>query len=137
MVQYLASDLFKGIGKRTAEKIVHHLGEHAISKIMDDPEALNGVVNKQKAQEIYETIVEHQGLEKVMSFLNGYGFGTKLSIKIYQQYKEMTLEVIRNNPYQLIEEVDGIGFGRADDIGRALGISGNHDDRVRAGCFTH
>ena len=112
-----------------------HLGEHAISKIMDDPEALNGVVNKQKAQEIYETIVEHQGLEKVMSFLNGYGFGTKLSIKIYQQYKEMTLEVIRNNPYQLIEEVDGIGFGRADDIGRALGISGNHDDRVRAGCF--
>ncbi|HGH7178000.1 ATP-dependent RecD-like DNA helicase [Bacillus cereus] len=135
MVQYLASDLFKGIGKRTAEKIVDHLGEHAISKIMDDPDALNGVVNKQKAQEIYETIVEHQGLEKVMSFLNGYGFGTKLSIKIYQQYKEMTLEVIRNNPYQLIEEVDGIGFGRADDIGRALGISGNHDDRVRAGCF--
>ena len=59
-----ASDLFKGIGKRTAEKIVDHLGEHAISKIMDDPEALNGVVNKQKAQEIYETIVEHQGLEK-------------------------------------------------------------------------
>ena len=51
--------------------------------------------------------------EKVMSFLNGYGFGTKLSIKIYQQYKEMTLEVIRNNPYQLIEEVDGIGFGRS------------------------
>ena len=49
----------------------------------------------------------------------------------------MTLEVIRNNPYQLIEEVGGIGFGRADDIGRALGISGNHDDRVRAGCFTH
>ncbi len=49
----------------------------------------------------------------------------------------MTLEVIRNNPYQLIEEVDGIGFGRADDIGRALGISGNHDDRVRAGCFLH
>ena len=42
---------------------MHHLGEHAISKIMDDPEALNGVVNKQKAQEIYETIVEHQGLE--------------------------------------------------------------------------
>ncbi|MDM5156587.1 ATP-dependent RecD-like DNA helicase [Bacillus sp. DX1.1] len=135
MVQYLASDLFKGIGKRTAEKIVDHLGEHAISKIMDDPAALEGVVNKQKAQEIYDTIIEHQGLEKVMSFLNGYGFGTKLSIKIYQTYKEMTLEVIRNNPYQLIEEVDGIGFGRADDIGKALGKSGNHSDRVRAGCF--
>lgn len=135
MIQYLSSDLFKGIGKRTAEKIVEHLGEHAITKIMDDPSALDGIVNKQKAQEIYDTVLEHQGLEKVMSFLSGYGFGTKLSIKIYQQYKEMTLEVIRNNPYQLIEEVDGIGFGRADDIGRALGISGNHMDRVRAGCF--
>ena len=66
------------------------------------------LLTNKRLREIYETIVEHQGLEKVMSFLNGYGFGTKLSIKIYQQYKEMTLEVIRNNPYQLIEEVDGL-----------------------------
>ncbi|MFD3449317.1 ATP-dependent RecD-like DNA helicase [Microbacteriaceae bacterium 4G12] len=135
VIQYLASDLFKGIGKRTAERIVEKLGSHAISKIMDDSTALDGIVNKEKAQEIYNTIIEHQGLEKVMSFLSGYGFGTRLSIKVYQTYKEMTLDIIRNNPYQLIEEVDGIGFGRADDVGKAFGISGNHPDRIRAGCL--
>ncbi|WP_416827879.1 ATP-dependent RecD-like DNA helicase [Ectobacillus polymachus] len=135
IVQYLSSDLFKGIGKRTAERIVQKLGEHTISKIMDDPDALEGIVGKDKAQEIYKTVTEHQGLEKVMSFLSGYGFGTKLSIKIYQTYKEQTLEIIRNNPYQLIEDVEGIGFARADEIGKVFGISGDHPDRIRAGCL--
>ncbi len=135
LIQYLSSDLFKGIGKKTAEKIVNELGEQAISKIMDDASVLDGIVNKEKAMEVYQTIIEHQGLEKVMSFLSGYGFGTRLSIKIYQTYREQTLEVIRTNPYQLIEDVEGIGFGRADEIGKAFGISGNHPDRVRAGCL--
>ncbi|GAA3321216.1 hypothetical protein GCM10020331_036070 [Ectobacillus funiculus] len=62
-------------------------------------------------------------------------FGTRLSIKIYQLYREQTLEVIRSNPYQLIENVEGIGFGRADEVGRAFGIHGNHPDRIRAGCL--
>ncbi|MBO9130458.1 ATP-dependent RecD-like DNA helicase [Bacillus sp. 165] len=135
LIQYLSSNLFQGIGKKTAEKIVNELGEEAISKIMDDASVLSGIVNKEKATEIYQTIIEHQGLEKVMSFLSGYGFGTRLSIKIYQTYREQTLEVIRTNPYQLIEDVDGIGFGRADEIGKAFGISGNHSDRIRAGCL--
>lgn len=135
VVQYLSSDLFKGIGKRTAERIVEKLGGQAISKIMDDESVLDGIVKKDKARELYQTIMEHQGLEKVMSFLGGYGFGTKLTIKIYQTYKDQTLEVIRSNPYQLIEDVEGIGFGRADEIGKAFGISGNHPDRIRAGCL--
>jgi exodeoxyribonuclease V alpha subunit len=135
IVQYLSSDLFKGIGKRTAERIVEKLGEQAISKIMDDESVLDGIINKDKARELHQTILEHQGLEKVMSFLGGYGFGTKLTIKIYQTYKDQTLEVIRSNPYQLIEDVEGIGFGRADEIGKAFGISGNHPDRIRAGCL--
>ncbi|WP_306470810.1 SF1B family DNA helicase RecD2 [Ectobacillus ponti] len=135
IVQYLSSDLFKGIGKKTAEKIVEHLGNGAIAKIMDDPSVLDSIVPQDKAKEIYGTIVEHQGLEKVMSFLSGYGFGTRLSIKIYQTYRDQTLDVIRHRPYQLIEEVQGIGFGRADDIGKAFGISGNHPDRIRAGCL--
>ncbi|MDG4655417.1 ATP-dependent RecD-like DNA helicase [Ectobacillus antri] len=135
IVQYLSSDLFKGIGKKTAERIVEKLGSQAISKILDDASVLDGIVKKDKAQELYQTILEHQGLEKVMSFLGGYGFGTKLTIKIYQKYKEQTLEIIRSNPYQLIEDVEGIGFGRADEIGKAFGISGNHPDRIRAGCL--
>lgn len=135
IIQYLSSDLFKGIGKKTAERIVDQLGEAAISKILDNAAVLEGILPKEKANEVYYTIVEHQGLEKVMSFLSGYGFGTRLSIKIYQLYREQTLEVIRSNPYQLIETVEGIGFGRADEVGRAFGIHGNHPDRIRAGCL--
>lgn len=137
VIQYLSSDLFKGIGKRTAEKIVDHLGESAINKILDNPDCLEGVPSlaKGKAKDIYETILSHQGLEKVMSFLSGYGIGTGLSIKIYKTYNESTLDVIRTNPFKLIEDVDGIGFGRADEIGRAIGITGNHPDRIRAGCI--
>ncbi|MET3196217.1 ATP-dependent RecD-like DNA helicase [Bacillus sp. OAE603] len=136
VIQYLSSDLFKGIGKRTAEKIVEHLGEGAINKILDNPDSLESVpqLPKAKAKDIYDTILSHQGLEKVMSFLSGYGIGTALSIKIYKTYNESTLEVIRTNPFKLIEDVDGIGFGRADEIGRAIGITGNHPDRIRAGC---
>lgn len=137
VIQYLSSDLFKGIGKRTAEKIVEHLGEGAINKILDNPVSLEAVpqLAKSKAKDIYETILSHQGLEKVISFLSSYGIGTALSIKIYKTYNETTLDVIRTNPFKLIEDVDGIGFGRADEIGRAIGITGNHPNRIRAGCI--
>jgi exodeoxyribonuclease V alpha subunit len=137
IVLYLSSDLFKGIGKKTAEKIVDVLGEQAISKIMDDPEALERIpgIKKDKAKELYNTIMEHQGLEKVMGFLGQYNIGTATAIKIYQTYREETLEIVKKNPYQLIVDVDGIGFGRADEIGKAFGISGKHPDRIRAGCL--
>ena len=56
-------------------------------------------------------------------------------MKIFQAYKETTLDVIQSNPYQLVEDVEGIGFARADDLGFQLGISGNHPDRIKAGCL--
>jgi exodeoxyribonuclease V alpha subunit len=90
---------------------------------------------KQKAQQLYETLIEHQGLEQVMIGLSKYGFGPQLSMKIYQVYKEETMEVIQNNPYQLIEHVDGIGFRRADELGAAFGLSGNHPERIQAACL--
>ncbi|MGM9987649.1 MAG: ATP-dependent RecD-like DNA helicase [Bacillaceae bacterium] len=134
IVQYLSSDLFKGIGRKTAERIVKDLGESAILRIMDEPSVLDKIkgLSGEKAKLIYDTIMENQGLETVMGFLNRYGFGTRLSIKIYQAYKEETMEVLRNNPYKMIEDVDGIGFLRADEIGRAMNISGDHRERIRA-----
>ncbi|MFC4320891.1 SF1B family DNA helicase RecD2 [Litchfieldia salsa] len=135
IIQYLSGDLFKGIGKKTAEKIVDVLGENAISKILADPSALQKIpkLPSDKAKEIYETLIEHQGLEQVMIGLSQYGFGPQTSMKIYQIYKEETLEVIQSNPYRLVENIEGIGFGRADELGHALGLSGNHPDRIRAG----
>lgn len=135
IIQYLSGDLFKGIGKKTAEKIVDELGENAISKILADPSSLQKIpkLPSEKAKEIYETLIEHQGLEQVMIGLSQYGFGPNISMKIYQMYKEETLEIIQSNPYKLVEDIEGIGFGRADELGSALGLLGNHPDRIRAG----
>ncbi|MDP4162801.1 MAG: ATP-dependent RecD-like DNA helicase [Bacillota bacterium] len=137
VVSYLSSDLFKGIGKKTAENIVNTLGENAISRILNQPSLLESVpkLPPDKAKELYDTLMEHQGLEQVMVSLNQFGFGPQLSIKIYQAYKEQTLEAIRKNPYQLVETVEGIGFGRADELGFQLGITGNHPDRIKAACL--
>jgi exodeoxyribonuclease V alpha subunit len=137
VVAYLSSEMFKGIGKKTAEKIVETLGENAISKILKQPSLLDSVpkLPPEKAKLLYDTLMEHQGLEQVMVALNQYGFGPQLSMRIYQAYKEETLSVIQKNPYQLVEDVEGIGFGRADELGYQLGISGNHPDRIKAGCL--
>src|SRR5690606_5580314 len=78
---------------------------------------------------------EHQGLEQAMIALNQYGFGPQLSMRIYQVYKEMTIDVVQNNPYKLVEDIEGVGFGRADELGYQIGISGNHPDRIKAACL--
>lgn len=137
VITYLSSELFKGIGKKTAENIVNTLGENAISRILQQPSLLDSVprLAPDKAKDLYDTLMEHQGLEQIMIALNDYGFGPQLSMKIYQVYKEDTLTIIEDNPYQLVEDVEGIGFGRADELGHQLGISGSHPDRIKAGCL--
>ncbi|KIL44501.1 exodeoxyribonuclease V [Jeotgalibacillus soli] len=137
IIHYLSSDLFQGIGLKTAEKIVETLGEQAISKIMENDAVLQEVpkLSAEKAKHIYDVLIEHQGLERVMVHLNDWGFGPQLSMKIYQLYQDATLEILQKNPYQLVYEVDGVGFGRADDLGRHLGLSGRHPDRIKAGCL--
>lgn len=137
VVGYLSSDLFKGIGKKTAETIVDTLGENAISKILNQPSLLDSIpkLAPEKAKTLYDTLMEHQGLEQAMIALNQYGFGPQLSMKIYQAYKELTVETIQSNPYKLVEDVEGVGFSRADDLGYQIGISGSHPDRIKAACL--
>lgn len=137
VISYLSGELFKGIGKKTAEKIVETLGENAISRILSQPSLLDSVprLPPEKAKELYDTLMENQGLEQAMIALNQYGFGPQISMRIYQTYKDQTVEIIQTNPYRLVEDIEGIGFSRADELGFQLGISGNHPDRVKAGCL--
>lgn len=134
VIHYLSSGLFKGIGKKTAAAIVEALGENAIAAILRDPDALLKVpkLTKQKAKRLYESLRAHEGLEQTMIALAQFGFGPQLAMKIYQAYGEEAMDVIHQNPYQLVEDVEGIGFGRADELGRQLGISGSHPARLRA-----
>lgn len=135
VISYLSGELFKGIGQVIAENIVDTLGKDAISRILADPSLLDNVpkLPEAKALTLIDTLRENQGLEHVMVKLNEYGFGPQLSMRIYQAYKQDAIEVIEKNPYRLIEDVRGIGFQRADELGRKLGLSGAHPDRIRAG----
>lgn len=137
LVMYLSSDLFHGIGKKTAERIIEHLGEQAISLILENREALDSVprLPKEKADQLYESLKEHQGFEHVMIHLSQYGFGLKLSQKIYEAFKDQALTIIEEDPYQLVFNVEGFGFHRADEIAKMQNLAHDHPTRIRAACL--
>lgn len=134
VVSYLSSDKFPGIGKKTAEKIVAVLGESAIDVIMAEPQRLREVpgLNQVKRDLIVKTIIENHGMEQVIIGLNRYGFGSQLAFAIYQTYRNEALEIIQENPYQLVEDIEGIGFKRADQLAEQLGIKADAPARMRA-----
>ena len=134
IIHYLSSDMFNGIGRKTAETIVKKLGMNAIKKILEDPEALDEVprLSDEKKDTIRATLQMNLGLERVMIQLNDWGFGPQVGMRIYQAYREETIDVLTKNPFRLIEEIEGIGFQRADELGSKLGITGNHPDRIKA-----
>ncbi|WP_133581054.1 SF1B family DNA helicase RecD2 [Aureibacillus halotolerans] len=137
LVHYLSSDLFHGIGEKTAERIVAELGLQAIEKILNDDAALDAVkgLKTKKKEDLRSALKEHRGLELVLGALADYGFGPQLSIKIYQAYQERTIEMVQEFPYQLIHDVEGIGFLKADELAAKLGFTGDHPKRVEAACF--
>ena len=137
IVHYLSSDLFVGIGKKTAETIVNKLGANALRLILEDPHALDVVprLSAEKKEVIRNTIEQNLGLERVMIQLNEWGFGPQLGMKIYQMYRTEAIQLLTENPYRLIEDIEGVGFFRADELGAKLGITGNHPDRIKAAIF--
>ncbi len=137
LVVYLSSDLFHGIGKKTAERVVDQLGEQALSAILENPDVLKKVpkLPKEKRETLYNTLKEHQGFEHVMIHLNQYGFGLKLSQKIYEAFKDQTLAIIEEDPYQLVFKVEGFGFHRADEMAKVQKLPFDHPTRLRAACL--
>lgn len=135
IVIYLSSDLFKGIGKKTAQNIVNALGENAINDILNHPEILQKVPSlpKKKQQQIADQISANQESEKIMIRLHDLGFGPKLSMAIYQFYMSDTLKILDENPYQLVYDIKGIGFNKADQLARNIGIAANSPERLKAG----
>ncbi|MCO4339134.1 ATP-dependent RecD-like DNA helicase [Staphylococcus agnetis] len=135
IVQYLSSDLFKGVGKKTAESIVDTLGDNAIQSILNDASVLEQVpkLSKAKQQQIAEQVSQNQASEQIMIRLNELGFGAKLAMDIYKFYKDETLKVIDQNPYQLVYDIRGVGFQKADQLASLVGISYTHPNRLKAG----
>src|SRR5699024_11604792 len=89
LVAYLSSDLFYGIGKKTAEKIVSHVGTNAMSKIMKDRNILKGIpgLNQEAADNLVSVLKENQGFEQIVMYLSRYQIGLKMALRIYKEYK--------------------------------------------------
>lgn len=135
MEKYLASGVIKGIGAKTAKKIVKHFGLDTFRIIEEEPLVLaqvNGISEK-KAQEIGEVFHAQYELRRAMLFLQEYGITPTYAIKIYKQYKDQTQEVVKNTPYRLVEDIFGIGFKKADEIASQVGIAKEDPNRIRTG----
>lgn len=137
LIAYLSSDLFYGVGKKTAQRIIDTLGDNAISKILDDPEALSAVsgIKKETAKSLRETLLENQGFERVAVYLANYNIGLKMAQKIYEHYKDEAVDLIEADPYQFVFDIEGFGFRTADEIARQMGLPASHPNRIGAGCI--
>lgn len=134
VVQYLSSDLFPGIGTRTATTIVETLGTDAIHLILNDGSVLDKVprLSEERKATLIAVLAQNMGLERTVIQLNQWGFGPKVAMRIYQAYREETIELLTENPYRLTDEIEGVGFQRADELGRHLGLTGDHPSRIKA-----
>ena len=133
--KYLASGLICGIGPVTAKKIVDEFGLDTLDVLEFNPLRLAKIrgISKQKAVEISNAYNDMREMQSVIMFLQSHQITTNMAIKIFNIYKNKTIEVVKNNPYQLIEDVDGIGFATADKIAIKLGIDLFGENRIKAG----
>ena len=134
VVNFLSSELFKGIGKKTATRIYETLGPNCLEIILQNKESLDKVKNlTQKQKEtIYQTLQANQEQSEVLSQLLNFGLTMHMSVKIYKKLKNKTLTIIKENPYRLISLVEGIGFYRADKIALSVGIKEDSPVRIQA-----
>ena len=132
--KYLASGLIKGIGVKTAKKIVERFGEASFYVIEEKADMLTEIkgITYEKAQRISETFLEQHELRKAMMFLQEFEISPTYALKIYKKYKSRTFEVVKNNPYRLADDVQGIGFKLADKVAASAGIAEDNPHRVKA-----
>jgi exodeoxyribonuclease V alpha subunit len=133
--RYLGSGLIKGIGPKTAEKIVGAFGAETLYVIDSEPQRLREVpdIGEKRYQLITAAWETQKAIKDVMVFLQSHGVSTALAIKIYKQYGDESLKVVQTEPYRLARDIWGIGFKTADKIARALGLPHDSPARIDAG----
>ncbi len=132
LIKYFSSDKFPGIGRKTAEKIVETFPENTVDQILEAPEQLDGILSLARKNSFVKRLRENHGMEKILAKLAEYGLPSKVTFQIYELYKDKTLATIEENPYQLVEDVKGVGFKTADGIAKRLGIEADSANRFRA-----
>ncbi len=132
IITFLSSGIFPGVGVKTATKIVEKLGDNTLDLILEDYNNLLMIpsIKEEKAKMIYDILYNEQLSYKTVLYLEEKGFSVSDSVKIYEIYKEKTIEVIENNIYDVISKVSGIGFLTIDRIALKLGIEKDDERRI-------
>ena len=133
--RYLGSGLIKGIGPAYAARIVARFGLKTLDILENDPDRLNEVdgLGKTRVESIKKAWQEQKEIHRIMVFLQGHGISATYAVKIFKTYGRKALAVVKNNPYQLAEDIWGVGFRIADSIALSLGVPANDPRRARAG----
>lgn len=133
VITYLSSELFSGVGKKAAEKVYDCLGDDALNKIVENKSVLDNVdISLKQKDIIYENLIIHYQNEKQLIELLNLGLGMAISVKIINALGEKAVTTVKNNPYKLIDLVEGIAFLRADDIAKKIGIKDTDPKRLIA-----
>lgn len=135
MERYLGSGAIKGLGAALAARIVRRFKADTFRIIEEEPERLAEVkgISEKMAMAISSQMDEKKEMRQAMMFLQEYGISMNLAVKIYQEYGPRLYGVIRENPYQLADDIPGVGFKMADEIAEKVGIFTDSDFRVRSG----
>ncbi|MBQ7776774.1 MAG: ATP-dependent RecD-like DNA helicase [Lachnospiraceae bacterium] len=135
MERYLGSGAVKGIGPALAKRIVKKFGDDTFRIIEEEPERLAEIkgISERKAREIAEQMEERKDLRDALVYLQQFGISNTLAIRIFDTYGTNLYGVMKENPYKLAEDIDGIGFKIADEIAAKIGIHTDSDYRIRSG----
>ncbi|MEE1113707.1 MAG: ATP-dependent RecD-like DNA helicase [Eubacterium sp.] len=135
--RYLGSGAIKGVGAALAARIIKHFGDDTLRILEEEPERLAEVkgISAKKARDIGQQAEEKSQMQNALIFLSQYGIPLNLSVKIYNQYNDMLYQVLRENPYRLADDIDGVGFKIADDIAAKIGIRPDSEYRIRSGLY--
>ena len=133
--KYLSSGMIRGVGPATAKLLIKAFGEETLDVLYSTPEKLQDVpgIGPKRAKMIMESYAEQAQQREAMVFLQSYGVTPSLAVKIFKQYGENVKQVIHQNPYRLVEDIEGVGFKTADKIAASLGIEPDSEYRLSAG----
>lgn len=133
--RYLGSSAIKGVGIALAARIVRRFKSDTFRIIEEEPERLAEVkgISERKAMEIADQVNAKRDLRQAMIFLQQYGISTTLAVKIYNTYGQEIYGILKENPYRMADDVDGVGFRTADEIASRVGIRTDSDFRIRSG----
>ena len=132
---FLASGVLKGIGPKTAAAIVAKFGKDTFDIIENEPERLTEIsgIGPKKAEAVAESFRGHREFAKITLYLQQYGIDANYAMKLYKVYGPDTIDAIEENPYQLVDDIFGVGFKKADRIARKMGISDDDENRIKSG----